>query len=186
MDPDVNTLTYEIGDGVLREVQETCFTPRQTIKRSPPIHPLSTPSNKPSSVDSDNTRNPLMTTSHANSSTGDGTEITDAIPPQRCWEIPRTPVTNLPHSSVQYQQFQVQLSTGQTSKKSTPVRVKTHPLSRSSKAGPRRRDMAAELDQTNSDNGQSNTAIHGVSPAPLPEERKATISPPISVAKGRL
>lgn len=185
-DTDVNKLSYEIGDGALREVQESCFTPRQTLKRSPPRRAVSKSRDKSSIMD--NTDN-QTDNKHSNSSAGDCIEVMNAVPPQRHWEIPRTPVTNTVCSSVQYQQFQVQLSTGQSNKKSTPVRVKTptHPLSHSNKAVSTRK--ATALDQQQSDNGQSNVVIHSVNPSPIPEDRKgdpsSTISPPISVAKSK-
>ena len=119
---EVNSCSYEIGGGALREVQDLCFTPKRSLKRSPPA--VHTPSSAP--------------TSNA-SSEGKHVEDIDKAPPPSRWEIPRTPVQPRPPTTpVQYQQYQVQSPSDRINNKSAPRRVKTptHPLTQSARAKP--------------------------------------------------
>ena len=117
---ELDSCSYEIGGGALREVQDSCFTPKRSLKRSPTA--VHTPSSAPT----------------ANLSSEDKhVEDIDKAPPPSRWEIPRTPVQSRPPCTpVQYQQYQVQSPSDRVNNKSTPRRVKTptHPLTQSARA----------------------------------------------------
>lgn len=100
-----------MGDGVLREVQDACFTPRKSLQRSPPTNSRERYTNAASMYER---------------------EI-DIVPPPTKFEIPRTPVRV---QTVQYQQYQVLSPSDRLNCKKSPHRVKTptHPLSKSAKA----------------------------------------------------
>ncbi len=118
--------SFHVEGGVLREVQDVCFTPKRSLQRSPPA------------------------TSEQKSSTNACDRDVNMGPPPTNWEIPRTPIETqaLLSTSVQFQQFQVQPCLNINM--STPRRIKTptHPLSRFARAESPRREVTAAITST--------------------------------------
>ncbi len=99
---------FNVGRGVLREVQDVCFTPKRSLQRSPPA-----------------------TSEQKSSTNACDRDIKMASPPTK-WEIPRTPIeTQALSTSVQ---FQVQPCPNLNKSTRRRMKTPTHPLSQSARA----------------------------------------------------